>query len=431
MMMNRVLPHLFHPIGFGMFQLNFRHGVAALILMSTSMLLAQTTVAQVDTNQSSRRQTRTKARIAPPAPAKMKVEMPGELVRVRVSGDVGKPKVAVKKVAQAANISDQPLGSKSLDLISAELQIPKAPKVGLDPTTSSRRSHRIPSQVLAQKKSHQLVEFSVKNATNEPIEVAGSPPQLDFGTTSGVRQTSPTPPAKTGIPDASNSKQKIDSKPPQARVAKKLEPQPIRKPLPKLANPEQFRAKVLPRKMVGQFQEKIEPIAPPEQRRKPFSGDRQDKEMIWLNNLPRPSLSPGVRGMAMQRATSNQQVNTIMNYSSVVNLAMDYRNGASYAVKTWRSPNMSHRPIYFEDVNLERYGNGHGRFQPVVSGVKFFGTAMLLPYQVGANPPQECVYEMGYMRPGDCNPAYAKERSLDRRGLFYQLMTFGLVFGGL
>jgi len=42
-----------------------------------------------------------------------------------------------------------------------------------------------------------------------------------------------------------------------------------------------------------------------------------------------------------------------------------------------------HAPLLFEDIPLERYGEGHGHcVQPVISFFKFVGTVPLLPYKV-------------------------------------------------
>ena len=46
----------------------------------------------------------------------------------------------------------------------------------------------------------------------------------------------------------------------------------------------------------------------------------------------------------------------------------------------WEAAALAHRPVYFEEINLERYGNSFGLVQPVVSAAHFFGTMPLLPY---------------------------------------------------
>jgi hypothetical protein len=39
-----------------------------------------------------------------------------------------------------------------------------------------------------------------------------------------------------------------------------------------------------------------------------------------------------------------------------------------------------------------------------MSGVHFFGTLPVLPYKMGIRTPTECVYTLGYYRPGSCAP---------------------------
>jgi hypothetical protein len=71
-------------------------------------------------------------------------------------------------------------------------------------------------------------------------------------------------------------------------------------------------------------------------------------------------------------------------------------------VFTWASPSFFHRPLYFEQVNLERYGIGPKRsLQPVCSSMHFFGSLALMPYKVLTQHPQERVYSLGHQRPGN------------------------------
>ena len=60
---------------------------------------------------------------------------------------------------------------------------------------------------------------------------------------------------------------------------------------------------------------------------------------------------------------------------------------------------------YFSDTAVERYGHSWGPFlQPVVSAAHFYGSVVFLPYKMGLTPPCECVYTIGYYRPGSCVP---------------------------
>ena len=71
----------------------------------------------------------------------------------------------------------------------------------------------------------------------------------------------------------------------------------------------------------------------------------------------------------------------------------------------WKASGLCHKPLYFEQVGVERYGHSLGPIlQPIWSGVDFYGRIFLLPYEMGIEPPWECVYALGYYRPGACVP---------------------------
>ena len=57
----------------------------------------------------------------------------------------------------------------------------------------------------------------------------------------------------------------------------------------------------------------------------------------------------------------------------------------------WQSPAFCHRPLYFEQPNLERYGYCHGVFQPALSAAHFFATVPILPYKMVVERPRECI----------------------------------------
>ena len=71
----------------------------------------------------------------------------------------------------------------------------------------------------------------------------------------------------------------------------------------------------------------------------------------------------------------------------------------------WKAAGLCHKPLYFEQVQLERYGHSWSPvLQPLLCGAHFFGTLPLLPYKMGIETPNECVYTLGYYRPGSCAP---------------------------
>lgn len=71
----------------------------------------------------------------------------------------------------------------------------------------------------------------------------------------------------------------------------------------------------------------------------------------------------------------------------------------------WKAAANCHKPLYFEQVQAERYGHSLPPYlQPICSGAHFFGSLVTLPYQMGLTPPNECIYPLGHYRPGNCAP---------------------------
>lgn len=71
----------------------------------------------------------------------------------------------------------------------------------------------------------------------------------------------------------------------------------------------------------------------------------------------------------------------------------------------WKASALCHKPLYFEQAHLERYGHSWGPVvQPFVSGAHFFTRLPVLPYCMGLTAPNECIYTLGYYRPGSCAP---------------------------
>ncbi len=68
---------------------------------------------------------------------------------------------------------------------------------------------------------------------------------------------------------------------------------------------------------------------------------------------------------------------------------------------TWAPSEIYHRPLYWDDPLLERYGQ---TFKPLpqagLSGAHFFGNFVMFPYKAIADPIFSHVYNLGYYRPG-------------------------------
>jgi hypothetical protein len=104
------------------------------------------------------------------------------------------------------------------------------------------------------------------------------------------------------------------------------------------------------------------------------------------------------------------------------------RNWTSMTM-TWKASNLCHNPLYFEDVNLERYGHTHGPvLEPVVQSAHFFANIAVLPYKMGMHTPCECQYALGYYRPGNCAPWIIPPIPFSTRGAITQAATMTGLF---
>lgn len=88
---------------------------------------------------------------------------------------------------------------------------------------------------------------------------------------------------------------------------------------------------------------------------------------------------------------------------------------------TWKASSLCHKPLYFEELALERYGHSKGPFvQPLYSAAHFFASLPALPYLMGLRPPKECVYALGHYRPGSCAPYLKYPIPISTRGALLQ-----------
>jgi hypothetical protein len=88
---------------------------------------------------------------------------------------------------------------------------------------------------------------------------------------------------------------------------------------------------------------------------------------------------------------------------------------------TWTASQLCHKPLYFEDEQLERYGHMCGPWlQPFASAANFFLTFPILPYKMGLELPNECIYTLGYYRTGDCAPYLFDPLPISVRGMFFE-----------
>lgn len=105
-------------------------------------------------------------------------------------------------------------------------------------------------------------------------------------------------------------------------------------------------------------------------------------------------------------------------------------DGTPDTVFTWTAPNFYSRPLYFEQVNFERYeGKTPQWARPFISYADFLGTIPVLPYKMGGARIHERMYTLGHWRPGDPTPHQIHWGRYTTRGAIYQgAATTGLIF---
>ncbi len=107
----------------------------------------------------------------------------------------------------------------------------------------------------------------------------------------------------------------------------------------------------------------------------------------------------------------------------------NYSRGWMPSTINWHASALCHKPLYFEQVQHERYGHTAGPLkQPFIDGAHFFGSALLLPYNMALDPPWECEYVLGYYRPGSCAPWQIPPFPFSPRAALAQA---GFVVGGI
>jgi hypothetical protein len=65
-----------------------------------------------------------------------------------------------------------------------------------------------------------------------------------------------------------------------------------------------------------------------------------------------------------------------------------------------------HRPLYFEEINVERFGRSAGILQPAVSAARFFATVPTLPYRMAIDHPAVCQVDPSPYPPGAPAPRH-------------------------
>jgi len=87
----------------------------------------------------------------------------------------------------------------------------------------------------------------------------------------------------------------------------------------------------------------------------------------------------------------------VENYSDVTGIE------TAYHLARYNAHGFHHNPLYFEELNLERYGNAL-KFPHLTSATKFLSNAALLPIRLVHSPACSRVTTLGHRRPGELVP---------------------------
>ena len=138
--------------------------------------------------------------------------------------------------------------------------------------------------------------------------------------------------------------------------------------------------------------------------------------------------SLGVRTKAEGAMFPTDVANARFKNAGEVYQSLGYRREWATSAYAWEAPGLCHSPLYFEEINLERHGYSFGIVQPGISGLQFYGRLALMPYLMAITPPTECVYTLGYYRPGSYAPFQLHTPPLRSRGLMSQAAVITALF---
>lgn len=107
-----------------------------------------------------------------------------------------------------------------------------------------------------------------------------------------------------------------------------------------------------------------------------------------------------------------------------------YRRRWNRGRLTWSASSLDHKPLYFDDVPLERYGQSVcPPLQPAISAARFFGTLPIMPYKIGIDHPMRCISTLGHYRPGSPTPCIHQSVPFSWDGATLEAVAWtGLVF---
>jgi hypothetical protein len=114
-------------------------------------------------------------------------------------------------------------------------------------------------------------------------------------------------------------------------------------------------------------------------------------QQIRVDIAPKGDLPPNRAAMRFARAGEQFQ-------------ATGYSREEVETQFAWEAPAMCHRPLFFEDINLERHGYHVKHIQPFLSAAHFFSRVPAMPYLAMSERSRVCNYTLGHYQPGSSAP---------------------------
>jgi hypothetical protein len=108
-----------------------------------------------------------------------------------------------------------------------------------------------------------------------------------------------------------------------------------------------------------------------------------------------------IRPAAGTLPTSEATIASDRNYNPDYSIGVE---GRPPVICAYTPRTLCFRPLYFEEIGLERYGASWGIVQPAISGAHFFGRVAAMPYKMFVRCPRSCVCSNGFSRVGDLPP---------------------------
>lgn len=151
------------------------------------------------------------------------------------------------------------------------------------------------------------------------------------------------------------------------------------------------------------------PLVPEEYRADAVAQDIvEDGVTLSQNPIGLNILQSATAPLEPDQAPENFAARALQNQKPCVIGTSRYREDFAIPVDRAASE-FCYRPLYFEEVNLERYGTSHGPWQPIMSGARFFASVPALPYMMTVSRPCVCRYWTHDYPAGRRAPCWEKE----------------------